>query len=117
MFLLRAAFWLMIVVLLLPADSSTGEAPRVGAIQALTAVQATATDLSGFCRRNPDVCATGSAAFEILSEKFRTGARLIQNTVDGGKDGAAANVAGSDTLSRDDLVAPWGGVKRSPAGT
>jgi hypothetical protein len=114
MFLIRAAFWLTIVVFLLPADPNTGQAPGVGAIQALTAVQATASDLSGFCDRNPDVCATGSAAFEILSEKFRTGARLIQNAFDAqGDNKPAADTATTDTLTRDDVAAPWHGVNRA----
>jgi hypothetical protein len=103
MFLIRAAFWLTIVVFLLPADPETGEAPRVGAIQALAAVHATATDFSGFCARNPDVCATGSATFEILSEKVRNGVRLIQEAID-------ARAAPADTLTKEDVTTPW----RSP---
>ena len=82
MFLIRAAFWLTVVVFLLPADPETGEAPSVGALQALSAVQTTASDFSTFCARNPDVCATGSAAVEIFSEKLRYGFRLIQNAFD-----------------------------------
>ena len=105
MFLLRAAFWLTIDVFLLPADPDTGQAPRVGAFQALSAVQATATDLSSFCVRNPDVCATGSAAVEILSEKFRNGARLIQNAF----DHRNGNAPTADTLSPDDVAPPWHG--------
>jgi uncharacterized protein DUF5330 len=112
MFLLRAGFWLTIVVFLLPGDPETGEAPRVGAFQALSAVQATATDLSSFCRRNPDVCATGSAAVEILSEKFRNGARLIQNALDGGHE---ASAPAADTLTHDDVAPPWRGAPRRGA--
>jgi hypothetical protein len=113
-FLIRAAFWLTVVVLLLPADPSTGEAPRVGAVQALTAVQATATDLSSFCDRNPDVCATGSAAFEIISEKFRAGARLVQNAFDAHAANPPTTVSApsADTLTREDVSAPWHGVAR-----
>jgi hypothetical protein len=111
MFLIRAAFWLTVVVFLIPADPEAGrEAPRVGALEALGAVQATATDLSGFCARNPDVCATGSATFEILSEKVRSGVRLIQNAL----DARAADHPG-DTLSGDDVAAPWRGVRASGA--
>ena len=116
-FLIRAAFWLTVVVLLLPTDPSTGEAPRVGAVQAFTAVQATATDLSSFCDRNPDVCATGSAAFEILSEKFRAGARLVQNAFDAHAGSQPTNAAtpSADTLTRDDVSTPWRGVPRGGA--
>jgi hypothetical protein len=103
-FLMRAAFWLTIVIFLLPADPETGEAPRVGAIEALSAVHATATDFSGFCARNPDVCATGSATFELLSEKVRNGVRIIQNAIDGGASAA-------DTLTTEDVAAPWRGPR------
>jgi hypothetical protein len=110
MFLLRTAFWLTVVVFLLPADPQTGEAPRVGALQALAAVHATATDLSGFCVRNPDVCATGSATFEILSEKLRSGFRLFQSAFD-----ARAADGPRDSLTGDDLVTPWRGIQRPDA--
>ena len=103
MFLLRAAFWLTIVIFLLPADPETGEAPRVGAIEALAAVHATATDFSGFCERNPAVCATGSATFEILSEKVRNGVRLIQDAID------AQGGPPADTLTGEDVATPWRG--------
>ncbi len=110
MFLIRAAFWLTVVVFLIPGDPEAGrDAPRVGAIEALTAVQATATDLSSFCARNPDVCATGSATFEILSEKVRLGVRLIQNAFD-----AHASEA-TDTLTGQDLATPWRGGQPNAA--
>ena len=115
MFLLRAAFWLTIVVFLLPSDPDTGEAPRVGAFQALSAVQATATDLSSFCARNPDVCATGSAAVEILSEKFRNGARLIHNALDVAGNQHNADAPAADTLTRQDTAPPWRGAPRRGA--
>jgi Family of unknown function (DUF5330) len=110
MFLIRAAFWLTIVIFLLPADPQGGQAPGVGALQALTAVEATATDVSGFCDRNPDVCATASTAGEIFSEKLRYGVELIQNTFASHADGAPA-----DTLTSDDTKTPWRGVTRSGA--
>jgi hypothetical protein len=107
MFLIRAAFWLTVVVFLIPADPESGrDAPRVGAFEALGAVQATASDLSGFCARNPDVCATGSATFEILSEKVRSGVRLIQNAFD-----AKAADHADGTLTGDDVATPWHGVR------
>jgi hypothetical protein len=102
MFLIRAAFWLAIVIFLLPADPETGEAPRVGALEALSAVHATATDFSGFCARNPDVCATGSATIEIISEKVRNGVRMIQDAIDAG-------AGSSDTLTKEDVATPWRG--------
>ena len=112
MFLIRAAFWLSVVVFLLPADPQSGSpSPGVGALQAIDAVQATASDVSGFCGRNPDVCATASAAGEIFSEKLRYGVRLLQNAF-GSHDEAAPS---SDTLTSADLTPPWRGARRSGA--
>src|SRR5947209_8782014 len=97
----------MVVVFLLPADPDSGQTPGVGALQAIGAVEATAGDVSGFCVRNPDVCATASAAGEIFSEKFRYGMQLLQKAFGSDADGAAAN-----TLTRDDINVPWRGVQQ-----
>ena len=80
MFLIRTAFWLSVVVLLLPADPETGErAPRVHALEALAAARTTVTDLSAFCDRNPGVCVTSGAAFEVLTQNVKYGARLVSS--------------------------------------
>jgi len=107
MFLLRAAFWLSIVVLLLPADPrSDSPAPRVTMIEYLLAGRAVVADLSHFCDRNPDVCVTGSAAFQVFAEKAQTGARLLYRYIDG--EGEAGNPApGQGTLTGDDLAPTW----------
>ena len=106
MFLIRAAFWLSVVVLLLPGDPKTGaDAPRVTAFQALLATRAAVADISGFCDRNPDVCATGSTALQVFVAKVRYGAELVsglfnkksEQTVDRG------------TLKREDLEPAWRG--------
>jgi hypothetical protein len=112
MFLIRAAFWLTVVVFLLPADPQSGsQSPGVGALQAIDAVSATASDVSGFCGRNPDVCVTASTAGEIFSEKLRYGMRLLQGAF-GSHDDAAPS---ADTLTSADLAAPWHGAKRNGA--
>ncbi len=109
MFLLRTAFWLSLVIFLLPADSESGdEAPRVTAFQAISAAQTAFSDLSQFCTRNPDVCVTGSAAFGVFADKVRYGAKMIggyfsESTTD-------ANVEPSEkrgTLKPDDLEPSW----------
>lgn len=77
-FLIKAAFWLTIVVLLLPADSTRQAEPtQVGPIEALSAAQAAVEDASGFCARNPDACEVGSQAFQSFGEKAQYGARLL----------------------------------------
>jgi hypothetical protein len=106
MFLIRAAFWLSLVVMLIPADPDSGqEAPRVSAMQAFFAAKATVADMSGFCDRNPDVCSTGGAALKVFTEKARIGARKLYDYF--GDD--AEQDPGSDTLRLDDLEPGWRG--------
>ena len=104
MFLLRAAFWLSVVVLLLPADPETGDkAPRVTAFEALAAAQAAVSDLSQFCDRNPDVCVTGGSAFTVFTDKVRYGAKVIYGYFGDKKAGEPD----SGTLKPDDVAPAW----------
>jgi Family of unknown function (DUF5330) len=117
-FLLRVAFWLSIVVLLLPADPSTGDkAPRVTALEALSAAQSTVADVSQFCDRNPDVCVTGNAAMHVFGEKVRYGAQLLSSAFG---DHTANNGATVDptrgTLTPADVKPGWHATAK-PAGT
>ena len=119
MFLLRSAFWLTLVILLIPADPQTGDAPRVTMINAIVAVRATVADLSGFCGRNPDVCATGSAAFELVADKTGDGIEMVTRFLTGedGPDVGPVEIAMAPgtpggtrgTLSTDDIALPWQG--------
>ncbi len=108
MFLLRSAFWLTLVILLIPADPDSGEAPRVSLVNAFMAAQATVADLSGFCDRNPDVCVTGGAAIGIFAEKAENGVQMLYRYFDDeGDPGDAEGNRG--TLTTDDLALPWQG--------
>jgi hypothetical protein len=110
MFLLRAAFWLSVVVILLPADPETGEqAPRVTALETLSAAQAAVTDLSQFCVRNPDVCDTSGAAFHVFADKVRYGARMIYGYF---RDDDENEVEPArETLTPDDAEPEWRAAK------
>jgi len=109
MFLLRSAFWLTIVILLIPADPQSGEAPRVTVVNAVMAAQATLADLGGFCDRNQDVCITGSAAIDVFAEKAGNGVEMIYQYF--GETGGASQDPDLNrgTLTTDDLVLPWQG--------
>ena len=114
MFLLRAAFWLTVVVMFIPSDSRTGtEAPRVSALQALVAAKATISDFSGFCTRNPDVCVTGNAALNVLAEKAQNGARILYRYLDGSDDAKPSPAGERGTLRTDDREPAW----RAPRGS
>ncbi len=108
MFLLRAAFWLSVVVMLLPADSNTGDkAPRVSALEALSAAQSTVSDISQFCDRNPDVCVTGGSAFHVFADKVRFGAKMLYGYFGDKEPPADASRGGSSTLSPEDMKPVW----------
>lgn len=134
MFLLRSAFWLTIVIMLIPADPETGDAPRLTVVETVMAMRATVADLSGFCDRNPDVCVTGGAAVQLIAEKAQTGAEIVYRFItgdepEGGIDmapGAPGAPTGIDmapgakgprrgTLTTDDLALPWQGGPDDPA--
>ncbi|WP_316858066.1 DUF5330 domain-containing protein [uncultured Cohaesibacter sp.] len=83
-FLIRAAFWLSLVILILPADpGSETESAKLSTTEALTAAQATLKDFTSFCTRQPDVCAAGEVAIENFSAKARYGAKQLYMYLDG----------------------------------
>ncbi len=86
-FLLRVAFWLSIVILLLPSgtarqsNESPAAAPGVGAVEALSAVGAAVSDLRQFCSRQPEACVVGSQAAAALGERLQNGAKTLYGFV------------------------------------
>jgi hypothetical protein len=78
-FLLRMAFWLGLVLILLPSGSSERAAPanQVNASQAISAASATVGDLRQFCARQPDACTVGSHVATELGYKAQAGAKMI----------------------------------------
>jgi Family of unknown function (DUF5330) len=76
MFLIRTVFWLIILVLLLPTNAQQQS-------QVYGTAQAAVKDVSGFCERNPSVCATGKDAFEVFVQKARFGAEMLMGFVKG----------------------------------
>ena len=112
MFLLRTAFWLSVVVLLLPADKESGEpAPRVTAFEAIVATQAAVADMSQFCTRQPDVCETGGAAFHVFADKVKTGVGMISSYFSE-EETSEKPIDVGDPLSPGDTEPAW----RKPAG-
>ncbi|ODA66867.1 hypothetical protein A7A08_02164 [Methyloligella halotolerans] len=74
MFLIRMAFWIIVVILLLPTD-------RAQQTDVLGTAQAAVKDISGFCTRNPDVCVKGGDYFEIFIAKAEFGVSMVMNFV------------------------------------
>jgi hypothetical protein len=78
-FLLRVAFWLSIVLVLLPSGDyqPKDQAPRIGAADAVNAASAAVSDLSGFCGRQPDACEVGGQAAIAFGQRAQAGARYL----------------------------------------
>lgn len=124
MFLFRILFWIVIVILILPAPSeprgkSEAAAPGVTVTRAVGAARATVSDMAGFCQRNAEVCVTGRAALTSFWAKARYGAGLLAEIVNGADEGPGSAQTGSadvhDTLRPDDLVPAWRGPRAGDA--
>jgi uncharacterized protein DUF5330 len=76
MFLVRTAFWLVVLVLLLPTDKDQQN-------QIYGTAQTAVSDVAGFCDRNPQTCATSQEAFAVLVQKAQYGAGMLMELVEG----------------------------------
>jgi hypothetical protein len=77
-FLLRAAFWLSIVIVLLPSGSGPATpGPQVGAADAMSAASAAVSDMRQFCDRQPEACTVGSQAAVVFGQKAQAGAKML----------------------------------------
>jgi hypothetical protein len=76
-FLLRTAFWLSIVVMLLPTPDSMKTPDGVGAAKAVSAASATMSDMGRFCTRQPDACDVGSQALTQFGHKAQASAKWV----------------------------------------
>ena len=77
-FLLRVAFWLGLVFVLLPTGKSDGDKQgAVDPMQAATAAAALMSDMSQFCSRQPTACEVGGKAAVAVGERAQSGARKV----------------------------------------
>jgi len=77
-FLLRVAFWLSVVVLLVPGAPSDGSpTPQIGATEAVSAASAAVSDMRQFCTRQPETCTVGSQALAQFGRKAEVAARML----------------------------------------
>jgi len=122
-FLLRMAFWLGLVLVLLPREKTpeSDKLPQLGASQAVSAATAAVSDMSQFCKRQPAACEVGGQAATVIGHRAQEGARKLYQIITdkrspdhtgsiGGGDEAGALPAAAaprDTLTPDDLVVEW----------
>jgi hypothetical protein len=129
-FLLRVAFWLSIVLILLPSGDyqPKNSAPTIGAADAVIAASAAVSDMSGFCARQPEACEVGGQAAVALGQRAQAGARylfdilqerVLQDSVAAptqtGSIGAAGHPASQDTLTAADRSPQWQAPQVRPA--
>ncbi len=124
-FLLRMAFWLGLVLMLLP---SGGRQPRASshdivAADVISATSAAVHDLRGFCVREPDACTVGSQLAADIGYHAQAGARMLYNFLSGAvtrherSSGDSENQAArsriappsENTLMPSDLAPAWRG--------
>ena len=119
-FLLRMAFWLSVVCVLLPGGTkSTSPEAHIDATQAVTLASAAVSDARGFCDRQPDACVTGGKVAVALGHKAEAGARTIyefittklnKNSAPGDQTAAkidSVTEPGQGTLTGADMQPAW----------
>jgi hypothetical protein len=133
-FLLRLAFWLGLVLVLLPRDKTpdSEKMPQLSVSDAVQAATAAVSDMSQFCKRQPAACEVGGQAATVIGVRAQDGARKVYQSITDkkpaetvkdkkapdhtGSIGVAENaepatveMAPRDTLSSDDLAVEWRG--------
>ena len=119
-FLLRMAFWLGLVLVLLPREKTpeSEKLPQIGASQAVQAATAAVSDMSQFCKRQPAACEVGGHAATVIGQRAEDGARKLYRIITdkrapdhtgsiGDVDATGAETTSRDTLTPDDLAAEW----------
>jgi hypothetical protein len=124
-FLLRMAFWLCVVCVLLPSIGSHSNDPdtQIDPKQAVTLASAAVTDARGFCDRQPDACQVGGSLVVALGHKAEAGARTLYQFISAklsepsepaGKTSGTTTAkvvpvsgAGNGTLTASDLQPAW----------
>jgi hypothetical protein len=127
-FLIRAAFWLSIVIILLPTGSQQPKStPTLETAEAVSAASAAVSDMRQFCSRQPDACTVGSQAAVAFGYKAQAGAKMLYEFL---TDALAPSETGSvvpatarkrdvtansqDTLLPKDLAPSWRGPMPMP---
>ena len=143
-FLLRMAFWLGLVLVLLPREKTpeSDKTPQIGASEAISAATAAASDMGQFCKRQPAACEVGGQAATALGQRAQDGARKLYKIITDKKPEAAdkqpekqpstpakkpdhtgsidtepavATAASTDALTEDDMAIEWRMMRPQPA--
>ena len=93
-FLLRVAFWVTLVLALLPTGASQpAKGPRLAAGDAVVAATAAVSDVSQFCDRQAEACEVGSKAAAVIGQRAQAGAKMVLDFI---ADQVSRNVIASE---------------------
>jgi hypothetical protein len=122
-FLLRMAFWLGLVLVLLPREKTpeSDKLPQIGTSEAVQAATAAVSDMSQFCKRQPAACEVGGQAATVIGQRAQDGARKLYQIITDKKspdhtgsigdnadvETSPLDLAPRDTLTADDLALDW----------
>lgn len=121
MFLIRTAFWLTLIILLLPTNEQDQN-------KIYGTAEAALKDLRTFCVRNPGVCEKSGDAFEVFAQKAQFGARMLMDFVSDAASDDPVETASTEkdrkrpsffrsesrnTLTDDDAQPSWSGPSSS----
>jgi len=82
-FLLRMAFWLGLVLVLLPREKTpeSEKLPQISVGEAVQAATAAVFDMGQFCKRQPQACEVGGQAATVIGVRAEDGARKIYRSI------------------------------------
>lgn len=130
-FMLRMAFWLGLVLVLLPREKTpeSDKTPQISASEAVSAATAAASDMGQFCKRQPAACEVGGQAATAIGQRAQDGARQLYkiitddkkseqprapdkkpdhtSSVDTDAAAVAANTSPTDALTDNDMAIEW----------
>jgi len=119
-FLLRMAFWLALVLVLLPREKTpeSDKVPQVGASEAVSAATAAVSDMGQFCKRQPAACEVGGQAATVIGQRAQDGARKIYkiitdkkpdhtSSIDPADEAEVTAASTTDALTEDDMAIEW----------
>jgi hypothetical protein len=119
-FLLRMAFWLGLVLVLLPREKTpeSDNVPQIGASEAVSAATAAVSDMGQFCKRQPAACEVGGQAATALGQRAQDGARKLYkiitdkkpdhtSSIEPADDPGVAVASPTEALTEDDMAIEW----------
>jgi len=109
-FLLRMAFWLGVVCVLLPSGEKTSATPQIDTASAVTAAGAAVSDMRGFCDRQPRACVVGGKVATAIGQRAEAGARTLYEIISTKlteKSEPAKPMQSPGTLTESDLSTTW----------